>query len=161
MAPRRPSGRPTRAPGPHSVLVVDHDPFVCRIVERLLARRGYRVRCACGADEALEILGEHREDVDLILVDLTVPGMSGPELARRALEADGEVKVLYLSSYSERALREVGLEHPFLEKPLDSTELDRAVDGILSGRPTARAEPRPGGAEPPAPGIRTRYDPTR
>lgn len=156
MAPSRPSGTPTRVPGPHSILVVDHDPVVCRMVERLLARQGYRVRCACGAVEALEVLAEHREDVDLILVDLTVPGMSGPELARRALEADGDMKVLYLSTYSERAIREVGLEHPFLEKPLDSTELDRAVDGILSGRPTAHAESRRGGAGPPLPGSPAR-----
>ena len=156
MAPSRPSGTPTRAPGPYSILVVDHDPVVCRMVERLLVRQGYRVRSACGAVEALEVLAEHREDVDLILVDLTVPGMSGPELARRALEADGDMKVLYLSTYSERAIREVGLEHPFLEKPLDSSELDRAVDGILSGRAAARMEPRPGGTEPPVPGSPTR-----
>src|SRR5262245_42498221 len=66
------------------ILVVDDDPIICRQLARLYSQRDYRVTIATLAEQALEFLGD--QDIDLVVTDIRLPGMSGFELAERIVE---------------------------------------------------------------------------
>lgn len=139
--------------GRRCVLVVDHDASVRELATRSLGDCGHRVLAAADAAGALEALEEAPGSVDLLLVDLTLSGMGGQELARRARSAHPDLRVLYLSHYRGRAVREAGLEHPFLQKPLEPGELVRTVETLLPVTSSSRRRgAAPATQDPPARG---------
>jgi CheY-like chemotaxis protein len=94
-------------------------------MERLLVRGGYRVLTAESGEEALELFRTHLDEVDLLVTDMVMPGMSGQELAARATRERPDLKVLFVSGYVGDAVQvpgEVLAEGRFLQKPftLDS-----------------------------------------
>src|SRR5919198_3843203 len=68
---------------PH-ILVVDDDPIIAQQLERLYTHTGYRVTVASLAEDAIELLG--RENIDLVITDIRLPGLSGVELAKKCAE---------------------------------------------------------------------------
>jgi two-component system, cell cycle sensor histidine kinase and response regulator CckA len=117
-----------------TILVVDDDPAVLTIVARMLERGGYTTHVAPSGEVAEEIL-EREGGVDLIVTDVQMPGISGPDLVRRARARCPNVKAVYISGFAEGqpsppADPEVA---PLLEKPFDSEELLRAVGDALAG----------------------------
>jgi CheY-like chemotaxis protein len=114
-----------------TILVVDDEESVVRVVSRMLAGHGYATRVATGGAEAEEIL--EGEEVDAIVVDLRMPEMTGVELVTRARDRHPQVKAIYMSGYVEdrTALpaRELGVT--VLEKPFDHEQLLRAVEKAL------------------------------
>ena len=109
------------------ILVVEDDPSVQRIAVRSLERAGYKVRASADAARALEMLQE--ESIDLILCDLVLPGMSGPELIERVRAAHPEIRVLFVSGYSNELAR-TGHD-AFLAKPYAPKVLLGRVAEIL------------------------------
>ncbi|MCW8130974.1 MAG: response regulator [Planctomycetota bacterium] len=85
--------------GSETVLVVDDDAAVAGMVCETLGGCGYRTLLASRAQEALELAGAHA--IDVLVTDLVMPEMNGTELARRILELRPEIRVLYVSGYTE------------------------------------------------------------
>ncbi len=116
------------------VLVVEDEDGVRRLTERILRRAGYGVLSAPNGRVALELCAREDERVDLLLTDVIMPEMLGPELAERALAARPGLRVLFMSGYSHQmiARRQVS-EHEvaFVEKPFTSETLLSGVREVL------------------------------
>lgn len=118
-----------------AVLVVDDDPDVLDVVCAVLSSLGHNVDRALGGLPALDILeGKH---IDLLLTDVVMPGLHGFNLARMAVLRRPDIKVLYLTGYTEYTTeRDEGQRFgKLLYKPLRPDELKREVDAALAAPP--------------------------
>ena len=122
-----------------TVLVVEDEADVRRMSERILTRAGYRVLTAGDVDDALRL--STVADIDLMLTDVVMPGMTGPELVDRIRGARADLKVIFMSGYSHRVLAHERLDHDarsaFIEKPFTREELQLAVRELLDATPEA------------------------
>jgi two-component system cell cycle sensor histidine kinase/response regulator CckA len=117
-----------------TVLVVDDTPLARRIATRILSEEGYRVLEADGADEALEVLGEARGRVDLVLLDVVMPGGDGVALTKSIRAEWPDQRLLYMSAHPAEILARHGLKDlnvPFLAKPFTRVELLTKVKSAL------------------------------
>jgi len=116
-----------------SVLIAEDDPGIRSLASEVLKEHGYRVTDVAGAEEALALDAEQLA-VDLLLTDVVMRGMTGPQLAERLLARRPRLKVLYMSGYSENAITRQGVLDPglnFLQKPFRPEELLRKVGEVL------------------------------
>ena len=103
-----------------------------RLARRILEKRGYRVLLARSPDEALGIASDE-PDIAVLLSDVVLPGMSGPALATELLRTHPDVRVLYMSGYSDDALSQRGVRDPgteLIEKPFSANALVAKVDEV-------------------------------
>ncbi|MGH2807123.1 MAG: response regulator [Actinomycetota bacterium] len=116
-----------------TVLVVEDETAVRRLVERILWGNGYTILSASSGQEALEFVTKYGFDIDLLITDVVMPGLSGRELAARLSVLRPDVGVLYMSGYSDDVVGRHGLEagEPFLQKPFTAEELKDAVRKML------------------------------
>jgi two-component system, cell cycle sensor histidine kinase and response regulator CckA len=117
-----------------TVLVVDDVRLARRIAVRILSEEGYRVLEADGAEEALEVLGEARGRIDLVLLDVVMPGSDGVALSRSIRSEWPDQRLLYMSAHPAEILARHGLKDlnvPFLAKPYTRTELLEKVKSTL------------------------------
>ena len=116
----------------HDILVVDDSRTELMYLRDLLARHGFSVRTAESADEAYRQMGEALPD--LILLDVVMPGMDGPAMARAIRRLHPDLPFLFMSGYAEEQLRKsIDLEKvAFLPKPFSMQELAEAVRTVLS-----------------------------
>jgi signal transduction histidine kinase/DNA-binding response OmpR family regulator len=136
------AGRIVDAPAPVSrsrtgaerVLVVEDAAGLRELTRRLLQRQGYAVLVAANAEEALRLF-EQQVSIDVLLTDVVMPGVSGPELARRLVEQRPAMKVIYMSGYTEEAMiTQHGVLNPgiaFLHKPFTAGTLGRKIREVL------------------------------
>jgi CheY-like chemotaxis protein len=120
--------------GTETLMLVEDESLVREVTRRALTRFGYTVHAAGSFDEALALLESH-DSIDLLITDVVMPGISGPELAQRLTSVGLNVPVLFLSGYSEEAVEAHGRFLPgssFLPKPFTPKELARKVREILS-----------------------------
>jgi CheY-like chemotaxis protein len=129
--------------GEEKVLVVEDEDLVRLFVRRALEEAGYEVLAASNGEEALEIFAAESGAVDLVLTDVVMPRMKGPELSRRLMGLSPGTPVVYMSGYIEsQALQDQLADRPgsLLRKPFRATELyekvRRALDESLSKRST-------------------------
>jgi PAS domain S-box-containing protein len=120
--------------GNETVLVVEDEPAVRELARRLLVEAGYDVLVASNGRDALEAFDARGGNVDLVLTDLIMPGMSGRELAHRLRARRPNVNVLYMSGYTagllgEQAFLDEGED--LVEKPFTRALLLRKVDAVL------------------------------
>jgi PAS domain S-box-containing protein len=133
-----PAAPPAReaAPGTETVLLVEDEPEVRRLVEKLLRLKGYRVLSAGSPADAVAIARRHEDAIDLLLTDVIMPGMNGRELARLLAEGRPDMRVLYMSGYADAAMNQHGILPPgtaFLSKPFTPEVLARKVREVLDG----------------------------
>jgi PAS domain S-box-containing protein len=129
-APQKPVGRPRNA----LILVAEDDAAVRQVVVTVLKRAGYRVLEACDAQHALALAGDHAGPIDLLLTDVVMPLMSGPDLARQLGARRPGLTVLYMSGYSDEAINHRGVLDAgvqLLAKPLTPEQLLKAVAQAL------------------------------
>jgi CheY-like chemotaxis protein len=123
-------------PGWETVLVVEDQHSVRGFVRNLLMLNGYHVLEAADGSEALRICRQHPGDIQLIVTDLVMPGMSGRELAERIAKEKPEVKVLYISGYTDDFVVHAGVAQAgmaFLQKPFSPTAFTHKVREVLDG----------------------------
>ena len=113
---------------------MEDDASLRNLVRLFLQSAGYRPVVAADADEALAILSKPEEAVDLLLTDVTMPGLSGGALAARARGYRVGLPVVLMSAYAEKELIERGVEETrgsFLPKPFERRDLLQAVRRAL------------------------------
>ena len=133
------SGRPASGHGP-TVLVAEDDNVQRMVIREMLEAQGYSVLIAASGQEALEVARRLSEPVDLLLADVIMPGMDGLELAQSLALIRPNVKILFMSGYSDyHQVREGVLEThlAFIGKPFSSRELMEKIESVLSLRRAA------------------------
>jgi PAS domain S-box-containing protein len=131
-----PPARETAAPGTESVLLVEDEPEVRRLVEKLLRLKGYRVLSAASPADAIAISRRHEASIDLLLTDVIMPGMNGRELSRVLAPTRPSMRVLYMSGYTDVGVSQQGIlarGTAFLSKPFTPEALARKVREVLDG----------------------------
>jgi signal transduction histidine kinase len=112
------------------LLLVDDDADVRDIVRRVLAELGYVVREAENGEAALKVLGEFRPD--LLVVDFAMPGLNGAEVVLAARRNNPEIKILFVSGFSDSEALETAVgAGPLLRKPFRPSELAAAVRSAI------------------------------
>jgi two-component system, cell cycle sensor histidine kinase and response regulator CckA len=117
-----------------TVLLVDDYRRVRELARKVLTRQGYRVLAASSGSEALDIAREYSGSIDVLLTDVVMPGMSGPDLARRLQQVRPRMSVLYMSGYAADTLGAPGIaDHgaALLEKPFTPAALAHKVREVL------------------------------
>jgi CheY-like chemotaxis protein len=120
--------------GSETVLVVDDQEQVRTLVRSVLKRHGYHVLEVNNAAHALALSDRHVSKIDLLLTDVVMPQMSGKQLADRLVDSRGEMKILYMSGYTDNSVIRHGLlesDVAFLQKPLTPASLLSKVRKVL------------------------------
>jgi len=124
-----------------TVLVVDDEPEIRKLVGAMVTQFGYSVLTADSGDHALTVYKNHRSPIDLLITDVVAPGMSGPMLADKLSAIQPDLKVLYISGYDNTHVVQkyvVEKGHVLLAKPFTMEELHSRVAALL----------RPSGPQP-------------
>jgi PAS domain S-box-containing protein len=122
--------------GSETVLLVEDEESVRQLVRETLQIRGYRVLEAENGEAGLQAAAKHGGTIDLVITDVVMPGMNGRELAKRLTAQRPQIKILYLSGYTEEAIIHEGAMEPgtaFLQKPFTLQVLSRKVREVLRG----------------------------
>ncbi len=120
------------------VLVVDDEQMILSLVTKILQRQGHTVTTAFSGEEGLRAQARQSDGIDLMILDLAMPGLSGVETLRRARQADPDLPCI-ISSGQNADWRDIPQElmtnlH-FLQKPYRAEELADLVNGILVKEP--------------------------
>jgi CheY-like chemotaxis protein len=118
---------------PKTILVVDDEPEIRKLVAAMLTRNGYRVLIADTGENAIQLF-RNNPDTDLLLTDVVAPGMSGPMIADQIAALKPDVRVLFMSGYEgtqvvQRYVVEKG--YSLLIKPFTMEQLARKVQAVL------------------------------
>lgn len=115
------------------ILLVEDEDTVRKVIQRLLRKLGYRVVAASDAEEAIRIFEERDEELDLVLTDVVMPGLTGVEMAQVLKKRRPEMKFLFTSGYTSKELggSPQAPPEPFLPKPFSMEELSRSVREAL------------------------------
>jgi DNA-binding NtrC family response regulator len=116
--------------GSETILLVEDQEQVGATIGAILTRGGYAVLSASSADAALRLAEQHPAAIDLLLTDVVMPGMNGPELARTLVGRQPDLRVLFTSGYIDSSVvRESVIEpgHRFMQKPFSPDGLLREV----------------------------------
>ncbi len=123
-----------RGAGMERILLVEDEESVLKLVTRILTQRGYDVYAASTPEQAQELFAEHGAEIDLVLTDIVMPGMAGPELCDRLAEIRPGFKVLYMSGYSHHPALDSRVrdsDEPFIQKPFTPNALAQRVRDVL------------------------------
>jgi two-component system cell cycle sensor histidine kinase/response regulator CckA len=116
-----------------TILLAEDEDAVRAIVCTVLRRQGYRVLEAVGGKAACEIFDRHGSEIDLLLTDVVMPEMNGPALAQRLVGLQPQLRVLFISGYSEVSpLDPTNPNISFLSKPFQASVLAEKVKQVLS-----------------------------
>lgn len=116
-----------------TILVVDDEPEIRKLVAAMLTRNGYRALSADTGENALKLL-EANPDIDLLLSDVVAPGMSGPMIAERIAALRPDIKVLFMTGYDatqvvQRFIVEKG--YSLIVKPFTMDQLAVKIQALL------------------------------
>jgi two-component system cell cycle sensor histidine kinase/response regulator CckA len=136
-----------------TVLVVDDEPDVLRLIQSILSEEGYEVITAKSADAAIKAWEKLDRKPDLVLTDVVMPGMSGPMMIDHLLQSEPELRVLFMSGYDERQVVQryvVERGYRLISKPFTVKSLRSAIQAVLkpkdgNDKPNAK-EPKKGPA---------------
>jgi CheY-like chemotaxis protein len=124
-----------RSQGSETILLVEDEMAVRMLASAILRKNGYNVLEAAGGEEALRIIGDQSpRSIRLMLTDVVMPGMSGRQLVERVKPLHPEMKILYMSGYTDNAIVHHGILDPetaYLEKPFTPEILALKVRVVL------------------------------
>jgi signal transduction histidine kinase/ActR/RegA family two-component response regulator len=121
--------------GSGKVLLVEDEDAVRNLTARMLAQAGYSVTATSDAADALKLSRTELDDFDLLLTDVVMPGMSGPELAAHLLKRRPKLKVIYVSGYTDHPLitgADLVERAVMLQKPFTRDQLLQKIAGALA-----------------------------
>ena len=119
--------------GHETILLVDDEPMIRNLGRAILERYGYQVLLAEDGQQAVDIYRHGPESIDLVILDLTMPRLSGHDAFRQLLQLDPDVRVLFASGYSAEHVSEADHERllGFVGKPYQPQDLARTVRSAL------------------------------
>ncbi|HYK43010.1 MAG TPA: ATP-binding protein, partial [Thermoanaerobaculia bacterium] len=119
--------------GTETVLLVEDEEGVRRLSRRLLEAHGYHVLEASGAEEAIEFAARYPDPIHLLLTDVVMPGLSGPEAAAQIQAMRPRIKVLFMTGYSDSTVTGLSPDAALLQKPFTPDALAHRVRETLAG----------------------------
>jgi GAF domain-containing protein len=135
---------PPAVGGAETILLVEDEDEVRGLLEEILDSYGYRVLAAANGPDALALWQRHRADVDLVLTDVVMPRMSGPELVRRLRAAGADVAVVYMSGYTDLPLADAiaaEANAALLRKPFTPISVTGRIREVLDTGRTPVSQP--------------------
>jgi PAS domain S-box-containing protein len=120
--------------GTESILLVEDDPTTRTVIARILNKLGYDVFLAENGAEAIDIVQSREGPLDLLLTDVVMPGMNGPDLAKKLSAQRPELKIAFMSGYTNDYIGRNGVlesDTLFLQKPLSFTQLASSIRAAL------------------------------
>jgi PAS domain S-box-containing protein len=129
-----PRGEATTSPA--TIMVVEDEPIVRSLAACILESSGYRVLVTESTEDAVRIAKGYDEAIDLVLTDMVMPGMKGPEVYRAVLKTHQETRVLYMSGYASGVISSHGFSPDainFIRKPFSVSGLLEKVTEVLKG----------------------------
>ena len=121
-----------------TILLVDDEESVRAIVLKILRRANYEVLEAANGEAALRIAAAHQGTIDLLITDMFMPGMRGPEVAQKLARTRPGLRVLFMSGYADQDLRTgIPAGANFLNKPFSGADLAKTVEAVLKGPPVS------------------------
>ncbi len=134
-----PEGQKATSPGilrggRETILIVEDEEGVRKLTRKILSRQGYKVLEASSGGDALLLCEQRNEPIHLILSDVVMPGINGPELARRLQALAPEVKVLFMSGYADQAIFQSGIleeKASFIQKPFSARDLVEKIREVI------------------------------
>ena len=134
---------PTRLPrGSETILLVEDEPEVRALTRDVLAQLGYRVLDAADPAEARRLADQQQSAIDLLVTDVVMPQMNGPELAAQLKARSPGLRVLYVSGYTSDAVSSRGIspsDIALLQKPFTPDELARKLREVLDAPASGHA----------------------
>src|SRR2546423_2220106 len=134
---------PPEVPSPEgplkkTILLVDDEQSVRAIVLKILRRAKYEVLEAENGEAALRVADSHQGKIDLVITDMFMPGLRGPEVAQKLARTRPGLRVLFISGYADP---DMGTALPvganFLNKPFSGADLAKTVEAALKGPPVS------------------------
>jgi two-component system, cell cycle sensor histidine kinase and response regulator CckA len=128
--------RPAPKSGTETILVLEDEEQVRRVVIAMLVRGGYKVLEAATAAQALAIARQSDQIIDLLLTDVVMPTMSGPEVVKRVRETRPRLKAICMSGYTDETVFRHGILESgvaFLQKPITPDSLRQKIRSVLDG----------------------------
>jgi CheY-like chemotaxis protein len=117
-----------------TILLVDDEDMILEVTQELLASSGYEVFKARGGHQAVELYQDHTSEIDVVLLDMIMPGMNGEETFDRLKAIDPDVKVILTSGYSMNGQAEKVFAkgcNGFLQKPFSIDRLAQKISEVL------------------------------
>ena len=122
--------------GTERILMVDDEPAILAVSRELLEKRGYKVNTCLSSNQALDCFKSDPHAFDLVITDMTMPGMTGDMLARKIIEIRQDISIILCTGYSNKITRqrarELGVK-AFLHKPVDVSQLAGTIRSVLDG----------------------------
>jgi PAS domain S-box-containing protein len=118
-----------------TILLVEDDEIMLGLTRQLLEQNGYTVLAASDGQTALQIVQSHPEPIQLLLTDVVMRGMSGPDLVSQVASSHPEVRAVFMSGYTGELIaqhQELKADTPLLEKPFTRTALWQILDSVLN-----------------------------
>ena len=122
--------------GPETILLVDDEPFILDVAEKMIGKMGYTVIRACCGEEALELVKNSSSSIDLVILDMIMPDICGDEVFDRLKKISPEIKVLLASGNSKEDAAETinkGCDG-FIQKPFSMGTLSHAIRKAIESR---------------------------
>lgn len=123
---------PSEASASSTILVAEDEPAIRALVVSVLANAGYRLLAANDGQHALDLARQYPAEIDLLLSDVMMPHLSGPELAAQLLVLRPKLRVMFMSGSSPDLLRQMVIDYSILHKPFTVAELLDAVSTVLA-----------------------------
>lgn len=120
--------------GTKTILLVEDEPTVRNLLREVLERGGYHVVACSHPEEGIEACRQHVGRIDLLLTDVVMPGMNGKEMAGRIAEMMPDLRVIFMSGYTEHALVSDGVldtRIEYLQKPFSLKTLRQRMEVVL------------------------------
>jgi PAS domain S-box-containing protein len=121
--------------GAATILLAEDDTSVRELVRAMLTKKGYHVLCASDGEAAIDVATKHAGTIDLLLTDVVLPGLNGREVAERMRTARPDLRVLYMSGYTDDAILRRGVltqRSSLIQKPFNAADLTSRVSELLA-----------------------------
>jgi PAS domain S-box-containing protein len=118
--------------GTGTILLAEDEPLLRELGETILRQAGYEVLTAPDSPALEHLIATHEGSVDLLLTDVVMPGMSGPELVRIVRDRWPTIHVLYMSGYADDEIEDLDRDAGFLQKPFTPAELTAKIAEVLA-----------------------------
>jgi two-component system, cell cycle sensor histidine kinase and response regulator CckA len=127
---------PVEGTGTETLLLVENEPAIRNLLQLALRRKGYTVLAAESGRAALDLVRSHAGTIDLLITDVVMPDMNGPELVSRFVTIRPETQALFMSGYMDDAFSDHGIlsaDINFIQKPFSPRAIAQKVREILDG----------------------------